>query len=123
MDGDPLRMKKKLEDLLLEAAEVSVALDRVNGNIRGVPHYSVIEGRAHELGRQLSRQIQGRQMAEIVAGQVSKGSCPGCGRCCELIPTKRSVTSVDGDVELQDLKGYCPSCRRDFFPVAGNVGV
>jgi hypothetical protein len=123
MDGEPLRLKKKLEDLLLEAAEVSVALDRANGTIRGVPHYSLIEGRAHELGQQLSRQIQQRHMAEIAACQVPKASCPGCGRCCELTPTKRSVTSVDGGVELQELQGYCPTCRKAFFPAAGDAGV
>jgi hypothetical protein len=123
MEGEPVRLEEKLEDLLREAAEVSVALDRANGTIRGVPHYSVIEGRAHELGRQLSRQIQQRQMAEIVAGQVSSASCPGCGRCCRLIPTKRSMTSVDGGVELTELKGYCPTCRKDFFPAAGGAGV
>lgn len=123
MDGDASRLRKKLDDLLREAAEVSVALDRSNGTIQGVPHYSVIEGRAHELGRQLSRQIQERQIAEIVAYQTSKASCPGCGRRCELIPRKRPVTSVDGGIELQELEGYCPTCRKAFFPAAGDVGV
>lgn len=123
MDDDALRLRNKLDDLLREAAEVSVALDRANGTIRGVPHYSVIEARAHELGQQFSRQIQERQMGEIVAAQVSKGICPGCGRHWELIPTKRQVTSVDGVITLQELEGYCKSCRKAFFPVAGNAGV
>lgn len=123
MDGGSLRLEKKLENLLREAAEVSVALDRANGTIQGVPHYSVIEGRAHELGRQLSRQIQQRQMAEIVAAQVPKASCPGCGRRRNLIPTKRSMTSIDGGIELQELQGYCNSCRRAFFPASGDAGV
>ena len=123
MDDDALRLRNKLDDLLREAAEVSVALDRANGTIRGVPHYSVIEARAHELGQQFSRQIQERQMGEIVAAQVSKGICPGCGRHWELIPTKRQVTSVDGVITLQELEGYCTSCRKAFFPVAGDAGV
>ncbi|HEY9171284.1 MAG TPA: hypothetical protein VI136_03265 [Verrucomicrobiae bacterium] len=118
MDGDAGRLRKKLEDLLREAAEVSVALDRANGTIQGVPHYSVIEARAHELGQQLSRQIQERQMAEIVAAQVGKGTCPGCGRRRDLIPIQRPVSSVDGTVTLQELQGYCASCRKAFFPVA-----
>jgi hypothetical protein len=123
MDGDASRLRKRLDDLLREAAEVSVALDRADGTIQGVPHYSVIEARAHELGQQLSRQIQQRQMAEIVACQVPKASCPGCGRRCELRPVKRSVTSVDGDIQLQELEGYCRSCRKAFFPAAGDAGV
>jgi len=123
MDGDTSRLRKKLDDLLREAAEVSVALDRADGTIQGVPHYSVIEGRAHELGQQLSRQIQQRQMAEIVAALVPKASCPGCGRRCELIPAKRPVTSVDGGIVLQELEGYCPNCRKAFFPAAGDAGI
>ena len=59
MDGTMTKLKEKLDQLLHEAAEVSVAaLDRAEGTIVGVPHYSVIEGRAHELGQQLSRRIQ-----------------------------------------------------------------
>lgn len=123
MDGEASRLRKKLDDLLREAAEVSVALDRANGTIRGVPHYSVIEGRAHELGQQLSREIQERQMAEIVATQVTKGTCPGCGRRRDLMPMKRPVTSVDGTVALQELKGYCASCRKAFFPATGDAGL
>lgn len=123
MDGDLARLRKKLEDLLREAAEVSVALDRADGTIQGVPHYSVIEGRAHELGRQLSRQIQERQMAEIVAAQVPRAACPACGRRDATIATKRSVTSLDGKIELQELEGYCPSCRKAFFPAAGDAGI
>jgi hypothetical protein len=122
MDGEALQLKKKLENLLREAAEVSVALDRANGTIQGVPHYSVIEGRAHELGRRLSREVQQRQMAEIVASQVRKASCPECARRCELTSSKRPVTSVDGDIELHELKGSCSSCRRAFFPAAGDAG-
>jgi hypothetical protein len=60
MEGDPTRLRKELDDLLREAAEVSVALDRADGTIQGVPHYSVIEARAHELGQRLSRRIQER---------------------------------------------------------------
>ena len=108
MDGQTPRLQEKLERLLREAAEVSVALDRANGTIQGVPHYSVIEQRAHDLGRQLSRRIQQRHMGEIVAFQASKAPCPQCGTRCEVIPTKRPVTSVDGTIELQELKGRCP---------------
>jgi len=123
MDGDALRLRKRLDDLLREAAEVSVALDRADGTIQGVPHYSVIEARAHELGQYLSRQIQERQMGEIVAAQLTKGTCPGCGRRRELICTKRQVTSVDGVVTLQEQEGYCSSCRKAFFPASGNAGI
>ncbi len=122
MDGRAERLRKKLDELLKEAAEVSVALDRADGTIRGVPHYSVIEARAHELGRRLSCQIQARQMNELAADQHPIGKCPTCGTRCELKPHRRPVTSIDGPVDLQELKGDCPCCRRSFFPSAADAG-
>ncbi len=70
MDGTATTLKEKLEQLLREAAEVSVALDRADGTIVGVPHYSVIEARAHELGQQLSRQIQAQQLGEFAGHRI-----------------------------------------------------
>lgn len=123
MDDRDRVLKEKLQRLLVEAAEVSVELDRGNGPLQGVPHYSVIELRAHELGQQLSREIQRKQIAETVARQPAKAKCPTCGTPCELRPKKRSVKSIDGSVELQELAGHCPFCRRAFFPSAGENGV
>lgn len=51
MDGATKTVKEKLDRLVKEAAVVSVALDRANGTIEGVPHYSKIESRAHDLGQ------------------------------------------------------------------------
>jgi hypothetical protein len=45
MDGAITTLKEKLNQLLTEAAQISVALDRADGTITGVPHYSVIEAR------------------------------------------------------------------------------
>ena len=50
MNGTTTMLKEKLDQFLREAAEVSVALNRVEGTIMGVPHYSIIETRAYELG-------------------------------------------------------------------------
>lgn len=122
MDGQTRGLEEKLERLLREAAEVSVALDRANGTIQGVPHYTLIEQRAHDLGRQLSRRVQERHMGEILAFQMAKAACPQCGTRCEVVSSKRRVTSVDGPIELPELEGHCPSCRRSFFPAAGDVG-
>jgi uncharacterized protein with PIN domain len=125
MDARIAGLQEKLRGLLHDAAEVAVELDQRTGVIKGVPHYSVIELRAHELGEQLSRTVQQRQMAEIVANQATQGQCPSCGTACELQPWRRpeELTSIDGKVSLQELKGYCPRCRRAFFPSACDVGV
>ena len=48
MDGATAALKEKLNRLLKEAAQVSVALDRAEGTIAGVPHYSVIEAGARD---------------------------------------------------------------------------
>ena len=112
------KLKDRLEQLLREAASVEVELSRADGTIRGVPHYSVIEGRAHELGKCLSREVQQRQMNELAACQAPTGKCPGCGKCCDLELQDRGVTSVDGETVLWELVGNCPCCRRAFFPDA-----
>lgn len=123
MDDRVDGLKKKMDRLLKEAAEVSVELEHAEGGLVAVLHYSLIEARAHELGRQLSREVQQRRMAETAAGQSAKARCPDCGTRCELAPWKRRVTSIDGSVELQELRGHCPFCERAFFPSAGADGV
>jgi uncharacterized protein with PIN domain len=123
MDGATAALKEKLDRLLKEAAQVSVALDRADGKFAGVPHYSVIEARAHELGKQLSCEIQACQMGKLVTGRTATSPCPKCRARCELKPKERTVTSIDGPVEVQELEGYCPVCRRAFFPRQGDAGV
>jgi len=122
MDGREQQLKEKLDRILREAAQVKVELDRANGTVVGVPHYLVIEMTAHELGKQLSRQVQERHLAEMVAQEQPKAACPACGARCEVTPERREGRSVDGKLELTELKGYCPFCRRAFFPSADNAG-
>ncbi len=112
------RLQQRLKGLLEEAALVEVELSRADGTIRGVPHYSVIERRAHALGKQLSQEVQARQMRELAASQSRAAKCPACGRVCDLEPQKRTLQSVDGPTEALELKGHCPGCRRAFFPAA-----
>jgi hypothetical protein len=123
MDATTASLKEKLDQLLREAAEVAVALDQADGTIVGVPHYSVIEARAHQLGQQLSRQIQARQMGKITAGAATRVKCPTCGTRCETAPKRRPVTSVDGPLTVEEPVGHCPACRRDFFPPPGSFGL
>lgn len=123
MDDRQVLLRKKLETLFKEVAEVEVELSRAEGAIVGIPHYSVIESRAHDLGRQLSCEIQQRQMCETAAQAAQRVKCPTCGTVCELKPKKRPMTSIDGPFEIHELKGHCPSCRRAFFPSSGDFGV
>jgi len=65
-----------------------------------------------------SGQNQQRRTAEIVAQEAPQPTCPGSGTRCELVPQKRQVESVDGEVELHELVACCSRCRRSLFPSA-----
>lgn len=123
MDAKLVELKERFERILKEAANVATELDVAAGTLVGVPHYSVIELRAHEIGRQVSRLVQERQMGEVVAAGATKVRCPTCQTVCQPRAQKREVTSIDGPVELLELKCHCDECRRDFFPSAGSPGV
>ena len=123
MDGNTVGLRKKFAKLMRETAEVKVALDRAEGKIRGVPHYSVIEETAHELGREVSRMVQEIHLREVVARQSLSGKCPECGTLAPLECRERPVLSGDGPIQCSELVGYCSCCRRNFFPAAGRVGV
>jgi hypothetical protein len=116
-------LRERLDRLLREAANVEVELSRADGTIKGVPHYSLIEGRAHELGKQLSRQVQQQQMRELSAAHATTAKCPHCNTRCELQSQARTVKSVDGETDLSELVGDCPRCRRSFFPDARDAGL
>jgi DNA repair exonuclease SbcCD ATPase subunit len=109
------RLRNKLAEAIRNVAELEVELSRGEGAIQGVPHYSVIERRAHELGRLLSRQVQQLQMNELAAS-TRTAKCPICGKFRELSTRTRQVTTVDGQTNLQELVGEC--CRKLFFPSA-----
>jgi hypothetical protein len=123
MDGTTTKLKEKLDRLLLEAAEVSVALGRVEGTIVGVPHYSAIEGRAHELGQQLSRRIQAQHLSDLAAHAPASAKCPECGTRCDTSRKGRRVRSIDGTLAVDEPVAHCPGCRRGFFPPPGGAGL
>jgi hypothetical protein len=123
MDDRAVVLREKLAALLNEAAQLEVELSRVEGAVGALTHYSVIELRAHELGRSLSRNVQQWQMRETAATASPRARCPACRTICELEGHQRDVTSVDGPFAMLELKGHCPSCRRDFFPSSGSIGV
>ena len=123
MDGTTAALREKLDQLVKEAAAVSIALDRATGEIDGVPHYSKIEGRAHELGQLLSREIQRQQMARVATQSDRAAECPACGTRCRSTQKKRKVVSIDGAIELEEPVAQCPACRRAFFPLPGEDGL
>ena len=120
MDGDRSALRTEFEWAMKRATELKVELDQAEGRLpkTEIPHYSVIENAAHEVGQLLSRMVQQKMLNELVAAQPTVAKCPACGTRCSLKPRQRKVLSGDGRVELQELVGSCPACRRDFFPLA-----
>jgi hypothetical protein len=118
MDDQVAQLKDKLDRLLREAAEIEVRLAEADGTVQGVCHFSVIEARAHELGRQLSRSVQERQLQSWSFREGQRMNCPTCGTSCELGISERRIRSIDGSLPAREVVGYCPVCRRDFFPSA-----
>lgn len=118
MDAKTLVLQERFERLLRETAEVATELDVATGVLVGVPHYSVIERRAHAIGRQVSQLVQQRQMSEVVASRPVTARCPACRTVAEVKTSSREVTSIDGPVQLLETKCHCDRCRRDFFPSA-----
>jgi hypothetical protein len=122
MDETAAVLQEELNHLLQKAARVAVALDRVDGTVVGVPHYSVIEARAHELGRQLSRAVQAAHMGGMTTHAARPVKCPECGTRCEVVPRQRRLSSIDGPLAFEEPTCHCPRCRRGFFPPPGSVG-
>ena len=123
MDEQVAQLKEKLDRLLTEAAELQVELGQADGSVAGVCHFSVIEARAHELGRQLSRSVQQRQLQSWAFTEGQRMNCPTCGTSCELGVRERGIRSIDGPLPAREIVGHCPVCRRDFFPSARDDGL
>lgn len=119
MDGDYSALRTEFESVMKRTIELKVQLDQAEGRLpkTEIPHYSVIENAAHEVGQLVSRMVQERMLNELVATQPSSAKCPTCKTQCSLKPRRRKILSGDGRVELQELVGHCPACRRDFFPL------
>ena len=124
MDDRLQQLQAEFSQSSRRTAELKVELDYEQGVVErgGIPHYILIERAAHEVGQMVSRLAQEIHMGRLASAQPRRARCPGCGGGCELTPTKRRVTSIDGEVWLPELKGHCPTCRRDFFPAAGSLG-
>ncbi len=67
---------------------------------------------AQALARQAARQVQ-----------AAPASCPGCQQPMTCAATnERVVETRAGDAEWAEPEGYCPRCRRAFFPSVQESG-
>lgn len=81
MDAKRAARELEKEKLLRHLAELMVEEQRESGVresgvFEGVPHYTVLEDAAHELGKQVSRAAQQRAAAETAATDRGNAACP-----------------------------------------------
>ncbi len=122
MDGRREQLQEKIERLLKETAEAAAELQKIDGTQPEVPHYSQIEKAAHATGQQLSRRIQEVRLQEVALAAAPQVACPTCGDVYEAVHPRRTLHSIDGEVEAMEPQAHCTRCRRDFFPSAGSIG-
>jgi len=118
MDAMQDALEREKQKLLERVAEIEVQQQRQRGLLDETPHFSEIEDAGQKLGRFLSRLTQSRLADEVAAGEGVRRACPTCGKICSVELVRRSVTGLDGPVEIMEPKAHCPACRRDFFPSA-----
>lgn len=123
MDAARQSREEKKKELLKQLAELMIEEQVAQGLFLETPHFSIIERQAMTLGRELSRQAQERGAREVAANCESTAACPTCQTPCQVDTRTRSVTSVDGPVELTESVANCHKCRRSFFPSAGRDGI
>ena len=117
MDAKRQQLEEKLEFYLKQASSVASEIQALEQGNR-VPHFDEIEIPAHELGKKLSRAIQGERAREVALQQLGKVRCLECNQQCRVEIEMRDVHSMDGPIELTEPVAHCRRCRRSFFPSA-----
>lgn len=123
MDGQLANATQKLDEALKAAADAAAALQRLSPEHKGVPHYSIIENAAHDVGIRLSCLIQRERIGDVAAEAGPRAACPGCQKLCNVDCEPRTVKSIDGEVEVIEPRTRCSRCERDFFPSTHGAGV
>ena len=122
MDGATAVLKEKLNRLLIEAAQVSVALDRADGTItRGSPLFRD-QSTAKQLGQQLSRRDPSPTDGGVGRGADGHSSLPEMPN-----PLPAQLQETHGDLDRRrcrsrGVQGYCSACRRAFSPDRETLG-
>ena len=115
MDAKEAQLKEKLAFHLKESSRIAAEIQAIEQGDR-VPHFDEIEGPAHELGKKLSRAIQGERAREVALKELGRVYCPDCKKQCRVEIEMRDVQSMDGPIELTEPVAHCRRCRRSFFP-------
>ena len=80
--------------------------------------YAQMELLGHGLGKELSRQVQAALSERQREEMPETFPCPQCDRECPAERVRKTITSLDGEEELPELRCQCKKCRKAFFPSA-----
>ena len=87
--------------------------------------FDQMEDRALEVGGKLERWLMERCLAEAARRKSAAGlaCCPQCHKPlqCGAKPKERRLRGRTGEVSFPRPEGYCPSCRKAFFPSGRDV--
>jgi len=122
MDANEAQLKEKLEHHLKQATMVAAEIQALEQGDE-VPHFDQIELPAHELGMRFSRAIQEERAREVALQELGRVYCPDCKKQCRVEIEPRSVSSIDGPIQLTEPVAHCRRCRRSFFPSADQDGL
>jgi hypothetical protein len=113
-----LKREAEKSRLLKRLAELMVEEQRAAGVFERTPHFSQLEDACHGLGQEVAQASLVRAAREAAAAGKATAGCPQCRQSCLVTMKKRLLHGLDGPVEVAELMGHCPACRRDFFPSA-----
>ena len=116
MDAVKLEREEEVRGLLRRLSELLIEEQREQGVYQQTPHLCDLECASVALGQRLSRVSLARAIREVAAESDTHAACPTCDASCLLTTSSRTVKSVSGSIDVIEPTGYCPACRRHFFP-------
>lgn len=96
--------------LVDEAEGGDVAIDQMR--------FAQMELLGHGLGKRLAARVQQALVARQAEQMPSEFRCPSCDRVCPAETVDKKMHTLDGEVELAEVRCHCRRCRRSFFPSA-----
>lgn len=116
---DKVRRAKFLE-------EAGAAFDRMlKEDQEQMITFDQMEDRALEVGGKLQRWLVEQCLAKAARRKAAAAPacCPKCGKTLQFAPApkERRIRGRTGEVAVERHEGYCPSCRKAFFPSGPNV--
>ena len=115
----------KKEEFLREAAK---AYDRMmEEDQEQMITFDQMEDRALEVGGKLERWLMQKSLSKAAERKAAEAPacCPRCHTPLQFAgtPKVRSLRGRTGPIDFSRSEGYCPSCRRAFFPSGPNLAV